>query len=391
MIALLAVLAAASFQETPPPKPEKLKPVKKNTEWTSSWSARLDLVYNTNVWQLEGDDQDRLLDDLPGDQISGRFDDMESVEDWSATPSIKFAAKGPSPLGGKLDASVDLEWEQYFTNPARSHFTMKAGANQSIGKDGRIGLDLEFLPDYFQKDYLVDATDLTGSNSSSERIYKDAHYREFEMTLSYRHELTKSAEFSVDGVAALGLRNRDHGSPFAGRDELGTSIELGLRANAWKRVKGKLSWKFEGISTPTKSEILLLDEPLFGVDLNGDGDSTDMNARTLQSVDRSLRESSLTFGVDVDISSIVTAGLEWTRTWKDYSSSEPFDVSHRDRSDVQDKLELSVRAKFNAEWEARLGIERTFQETDRPADPGAAGETTDYQRTMVMFTAIFKW
>ncbi len=390
---LLAALLATCLQDEPDPKPKPEKPAKKEkaADWQLSWAARIDLDYNSNIWLLDGDDGDRLLDDLSADQISGRFDGMESIEDWIVNPSIRFAAKGPSPFGRKLDVHAELEVQQYAVNGERSYLRARLGADQSVGKDGKLELDLSLIPDYFHKNYLVDATDFTGSNSASERIYDSAHYLEFELGLKYRHTLVQGGEVELDGVVSIGLRARQHDSTFAGRNEFGLPLELGVRAKAWKRVKAKLAFQFEPIDSPVKGEVLLLDEPAFAADLNGDGDMTDTNARTVQSVDRSRRETSLVFGVEVDVIETVAVALALTRTWKDWSSGEAFDVSHRDRSDVQDKIEFVVKVQFSKQWEGRIGVERTVQGTDRPADPGASGETSDYQRNVFTFAAIFRW
>jgi hypothetical protein len=117
-------------------------PAKKGgEEWAASWSLGLDVAYNSNVWLLDGDDQDRLLADQPGDQISGRFDDMERIEDGIITPSLRVAAKGPSPFGRKLEAYAELEWRQYAVNSARSHLRARAGTDQRVGPDGRLAMD----------------------------------------------------------------------------------------------------------------------------------------------------------------------------------------------------------------------------------------------------------
>ncbi len=387
MIACLVALAIALQEEPEPVKPAKPKPVKKAAdEWTASPAVRLDVAYNSNIWQLDGEDQDRLLADQPGDQISGRYDDLESIEDWIFTPSVRLGAKGPSPFGGKLEAYAELEWQQYAVNTARSHLRARLGAEQKVGANGRLGLDVEFIPDYFHENRLSDATDFTGSVSSSERVYKAAHYRQIEASLSYRHTLVESDDFSLDGVAAVGLRLRN--STFDSRDEFAPPVEIGLRARSWKRVKWKLAFQLEQIDSPGEREVLLRDEPFFGTDLNGDGDLIDVDARAFETVDRSRRETSVIAGVEVEVIEAVSIGLEWKRTRKDWSSGELYDTSHRDRTDTHDEIELTAKVRLSREWEVRFQYEYTLQESNRDADP--SGESHDYKRNIFVLSVIFR-
>ncbi len=389
---IFLIAALFGFLQEDPIEPPKLeKPAKKKGEWKSTWAARVDLEYDTNIWRLDGDDQDRLLDDLAGDQISGRFDGMESIEDWIITPSIRFATKGPSPFGRKLEAHAKLEWNQYAVNPDRSHLRAAIGAEQNVGKDGRLDLDLELIPQYFQKNYLADATDFTGSVAASERVYEAGDYRQFAISLRYRHRFVEETDAEFDGLVSLGVRDRAYSSPFRERNEIGVPFEFGVRAGGWQRVKAALALRFEPIASPGDDAVVLLDEPFFGVDLNGDGDNTDMNARSVQEVDRSRLETSFVFGVEVQVTETFTAGFAWTRTWKEWDSDGAFDVDHRDRSDVQDVIELQVRVQVTPDWEGRVTYEHTMQSTDRPGDPGSSGEVSDYKRDTFTISAIFRW
>lgn len=386
---LVAFASPAWAQETDPAPREK--PATKSGEWKTSWLARMDLEYDSNIWRLDGDDEERLLDDPPADRISGRFDDMESVEDWISIPSIRFAAKGPGPFGRKLELWAEAELHAYAVNPARSHVRFQVGAEHPVGDLGRLELEATLLPRYFRKNYLADATDLTGSVSASERIYEPGEYLEFELALAYRLRLVEGERFSLDGLATLGLRARDFASPFGERDERAWPLEIGLRAGAWKRVKATLAFRYEPIDSPSQGAVVLLDEPAFTADLNGDGDATDMNARSVQTIDRSRRESGLVLGVEVELAEAVWAVCEWTRTWKDWSSNGTYDLDYRGRSDIQDRIELGVRVQFSKSWEGRLGYEHTVQDTDRPADPATTGETSDYDRDVFTVSALFRW
>ncbi len=390
--AVLVVATQASAQESQrKPKPKKLEPVKRPTDWESSWRAALELGFNTNVFLLDRNARQRLEDDLPSDQISDRFDGMESVEDLTLTPSIGVTLKGPSPLGRTAELTVELEYEQYFQSTDRSHLRGRAGASQGLWKDGRLSLDLDFTPSYFNKNYLADATDFTGDVSSSERRYEAGTYREWELAAKYRHQLVEQETLTLDAIGGAALRGRDYNSPFSGRDELGTMVWGELKAGGWKRVKCSLEFGMEFIDSPTRDEVVLLDETFYGLDLNGDGDAVDVKARSVQAVSRSRTATFAGLSVSVELSPQFTLRLGWKRTWKDYDSNEPFDESHRDRKDVNDEIAASLKIDIDKGWNAAIGYELTVQDTDRPSDPDATGETVDYRRGIFTVSLNYKW
>jgi hypothetical protein len=61
-------------------------------DWETQWRLRAELAYDSNVWLLEDDQQDRLEDERPGDAVSGRFDRMEAVDDFILTPGVRLHA-----------------------------------------------------------------------------------------------------------------------------------------------------------------------------------------------------------------------------------------------------------------------------------------------------------
>lgn len=364
------------------------------TDWTTEWRARTELKYNSNVFLLSGTQEDRMNANVAGDQVSGRFDDMESVDDLILTPDLRFEAKGPSPLGGRWDLRAGVEYALYLENTRRSHLLAGLGVGQKIGPAGRLELSFGFLPQYFNKNYLADATDLTGDVAADERRYREGVYREWEVEVEYRHAFwNRSAPqpFGMDGILAAGFRDRTYDSPFGGRDEEAPYFKLGLEFEHGKGVAWGLLYRLEDVDSPTRREVLLLDEFAFGTPLNGDGLVDENDARTVQSVDRSRREQSVSLFVSVDLSPTAALRVGYTRLLKSFDSGEPFDVSHRDREDARDEIEAVLKFDMAKGWYGRAGLEWREQETDRPTDPGSSGETTDYKRWVFFFSAVYRF
>lgn len=385
---LVALLAAAVSQAKPPAQPGT---------WESGWRVKGTLEYNTNVWLLDGDHRDRLKNDLPADQASGRYDDMESVEDVLFIPEGRFELKGPSPLGRRLDAWADLKIPVYFLNPRRTHFDLGLGVGQSVGPDGHVGLSFGILPEYFNRNYLADAVDTSGDGdiSSAERIYDEGVYREFDVRLEYRHVLVdRNAQqpLGLEGAVTAGYRMRTYDSPFQGRDQSALSARIVLDASYAFRngaakgnaavLKGGVFYLYEASDSPTEQEVVLLDETFFGVDFSGDLDTADNNARSVQAVDRSTTAHRFGISLGAALGPDVDLGVEYSRLLKDYDSGNRLDVSHSGRDDTRDDFGLFAKFGLSKGWDLKLGYEWRRQFTNRPGDPDSAGETTDYKRNI---------
>ncbi len=392
----LAGVPHPQVRENQGPPPARPQAAPRASEWKTDWRIRGDLRYNSNVWLLDSNGQDRLDANSSSDQASGRFQDMEAVDDVILAPDARFHAAGPSPLGRRLSFWADLDYPFYFQSSRRSHLEASVGAGHYAGPDGHLALSLNFIPQYFERNYLADAVDLDGNDSisSNERRYEHGDYGEWDLALEYRHRIadrTKSRPFGLDGLLTVGFREQSYDSPFRGHDASIPWVQLALRFEYGTGVKWGLRFKHEDISSPTEREVLILDEPDFGVDFNGNGTSTDQNARAFVSVDRTRveREIGLTFGVDLSPSTEID--FFYTRTLRDYASDEPYDVGHRDREDTRDDFGVSLRYHPSAPLEWRLGFQWRDHDTDRPANPDITGDTFDYRRLILLSAVTYRW
>lgn len=382
------------------------KPASPPAKWETEWRVKGTLEYNSNVFLLDGDHQDRLENDLPADQASGRYDDMESVEDFILTPELRFEVKGPSPLGRRLDAWLGLQAPVYFLNPRRTHFDIGVGVGQSIGRDGHLGFSAGMLPQYFNKNYLADGVDASGNGSisSDERIYEAGVYQEFEVQLEYRHRIVdRSAQqpLGLEGEVAAGYRMRTYDSPFDGRDETAPFVRVGLDVSyAFRRgaakgsgwvLKGGVFYKYEAVDSPTEQEVVLLNEAFYGVDFSGDGDTTDSNARSVQAVDRTRTEHRFGVLLGASIGSSIDLGVEYSRLLKEFDSSNPLDVAHSGRNDTRDDFGLFLKYSFRKGVDVKVGYDWRRQITDRPDDPDSVSESTDYKRNIFYLSFSYRF
>jgi hypothetical protein len=372
-------------------------------KWSFDGRLEGEVRYDSNIWLLNDSQESRLEDDLASDQASGRFDDMETVDDFILRPEVRAGLKGPSPLGRKVDLWAGLAWEQYLQNSARSHLEAGLGLGQSVGSRGRLEVRFGFVPGYFKKNYLADGVDANGNGniSSSERVYEPGDYREWEATIGYRHDLVERGPqdaFGMDARVLLGFRDRSFDSPFSVRDEEALWIRLGLgfehllrgaAKSKGTRVRWGVYYEYKTVDDPADPEVVLLDEAAFGVDFSGDGDSTDPNARVVTPVDRSRVEHAVGLGVEVEVTSSLDAGIAYEHVIKDFSSDEALDVSHTDREDTRDEVTLYVRADLGKSWDGRLSYGWREQETDRPDSPST--DTTDYTRHVFALSVIYRW
>ncbi len=91
---------------------------------------------------------------------------------------------------------------------------------------------------------------------------------------------------------------RTYRAPFLARNRDVPYGDVGLEVEG-KRWEIAFSGRLATVGTPRLNEVLLLDEPGFGIDFNADGDTSDLNVRSVQLVDRT--RTALRFEVDAEL------------------------------------------------------------------------------------------
>ncbi len=359
-------------------------------------AARLgaEVRFDDNPFLLTPTQKDRLRTLSAADVLSGRFRDMTSATDAIPVAGAEVALEGPGLLGRALEVSARAVYEANAQNARRRHAELTFDIAQSLPKTGRLRLRVDWRPSYFPRNYLSDATDLSGDGniSADERVYRAATSREVDLSLNYRHRLMKSREsrpVGVTGELALSYFARSHDASFVGRDRRGPGVGAGVAVELGPRWTVGLDYAYQSLGADTVREVLILDETAFGVDFNGVNGASDADARAFELVDRSLTDQNLRASVETALSGAVTLQVAYVRRTRAFGSTQPYDVSDRGRHDTRNELEVDFAVRFAHDLRLTLAGTAAQQKTNRAGDPGSTGEVVDYSRRVV--TARFEY
>lgn len=396
VLLLLGLKASAHVQEAdaPPPIPNKGKGGSGDWKFGAELSAQVG--YTDNLFLLKDSTKDRLEAGDPADAVSGRFRDMNSVADILLAAELSIHVRGPGVGGKRMELAAAFRNLAHFENPACDYVEWSAIARQSLGGGaGRLGIRVEWIPRRFVKNYLADATDPVGTVSDDERVYRRGEYEQLDIGLEYRIPFVETSKsdggLGLEGSAELRLRERTYDAPFSGRDRDAWALGLGVAARLGGKSELSCTVTFEDSRSPTANEVMILDESDYGVDFNADGDATDPDVRTVQAVNRSFEEVAVRLALKLPAGEVSEIRI-WTEQWRtEYSSNHPFDEDHRGRKDARMAYGSSIRFKLGKGVETRLTAEYARQDTSRPADPGATGEVSDYDRFAVGLAIEYRW
>ena len=377
-LALLGWTASAAAQDsTPAPRQPR--------GWRVSASFRLGAEYDDNVFLLDAGRKDAVASPTAAEVASGRYADMDDAADLVTTLGAALELKRPGLSGRTLTITPAAAYELYARNSARSNVVLGLSFEQDLPRSSRIRLLGRVSPEHFTKNYLADAVDgdLNGSISDAERRYDAGEYREAEASLDYRFRVAKSTRdhrFGASLQLGAGYYDRAYAEPFGGRDLAGPTAEARALLTLSRRVSADVTYGFASLSGDPADQVVLLDEADFGEDFNGNGNSIDPDVRVVTLVDRSRTEHSLGGEVRFEVSRRVDLDVGYEHRWRSYSSDEPLDVTHLDRRDSRDRFGAELGMRLSPRMKLRLGGEAASQDTNRPGDPGAADDTSDYTR-----------
>ena len=376
VLVLLTHLSA--FAGDSPAKPAARK------SWTAAVKVEGKGRYDTNVFLLSDHQKTKLKTAGPAEQISGRFNNMNSASDYIFAPSVKLVTEGPAIAGRTLGLQAGVNYDMYFLNPKRRHFNFDFAAEQATSRNGRVRVKFDYTPNYFYKNYLADATNFTSSVTASERVYQPDVYNEGDLTLDYRYRIAGGRTVVTARGGYLRQRNR---APFLGHDRNaphgGGEIDFGL--TKWWRIDG--SYDYAAVSSPRVQEVMILNEPDFGVDFNNDGDASQNSIRTVQFVNRSHHQQLFHVKTRLGLTERSSFEFGYERRLRNFLSKEPFDVLHNGRSDARDSFTVAFSSHLGQSLLLTTGYSYIFQKSNLPNDPGVTGEINDYKRN-VGFVAL---
>ena len=346
--------------------------------------------YDDNVFKLSDEQKSTLQNAGAAEALSGRFNDMEAKYDFVITPTLEIETVGPGMGGRKMALEAKVGFNVYTRNTARRHVEVDLSLAQSTSRNGRARVRFGFVPNYFQKNYLFDAVDGDGDGSISdaERVYRRGEYNTWDVSGDYRHRVLRGENTDVFIWGGVGFLTRTYGASFPARNRDVPYGDVGLRVER-KRWEIDLSGGLAAVNTPRLNEVLLLDEPDFGIDFNGDGDTSDLNVRSVQLVDRT--RTALRFEVDAEfeLAKSTDLNLTYRRRQRKFLSTEMFDVAHLGRTDYRDVVNVALSFRLVAGLNMGIGYYYAAQDTNRIGDPGSVGETTDYRRNRA--SVVFRY
>lgn len=353
--------------------------------WSVEARAEPRFRYDDNPFLLSAGQKPRLEAPAAGDAQSGRYTDMESTSDLVPSLGLELGLEGSGIAGRALALGAGATYEANLQNGRRRHVELGFSAEQALGHGSRLRLALDWRPSYYHKNYLTDAVDAdaNGDIAAGERRYRAGTSGEVDATLGYRHRLLRSTRERQVGVNAeleAGWFGRSYDAPFAGRSRSGPGGQVGFQVELARRLVVSADYAYQKLDADVTREVMILDETGFGQDFNGNGNTTDLDARAFELVDRSRSEQEIGVGVRGELTDAVTAELSYGRRMRSFSSSQPFDVSNRDRHDTLNELEVALRVRLARSLRLDLGARRAAQNTNRVGDPGSTGEVADYTR-----------
>ncbi len=332
--------------------------------WKWKAEAGMGFSYDTNVFKLSSTQSDRFDQNRSSDQKSGRFKDMDSIDDFIFSPRIKASFRRPGLGGRAFSLKPSITYNKYVQDQEKSFFEFGLGARQAVDAHSSVGVDFGYAPNIFKKDYLSDAVDKEPRGdpahgiSGSEKVFTAAHYDKTDVTLYLTRRLWKGAgndkaPLSPDAVSAkvyVGYENRNFDDPFTNRSEDSVLAGLDLGLDLHRHTTLTLSYLFKNISTPVKPEVLVRNELDFGIDFDNDFVLENLNVATLQNVDRSRKQNTVGARITTRLQKGWTGHIKYEARFTSYKSQEPFDVTRIDRNDTRQKFGAGVKGEIAPKW-----------------------------------------
>ena len=317
---------------------------------------------------------------------SGRYTSIADASDYITSMRGGLNAEGPGLLGRKLTLSADGRYEYYQKSAKRRNMLYDLRVAQALGRGSHIAARAEVQPKYFFRNYLADATDVSGDGTiqTAERLYAAGTYSDQEFTGEFRQRLVKSTDdhpFGAQLTIEAGHKTRTYQQPFQTRGYRGpfAGVSGALDLTASVGLEGE--YRRSSLRATPGSTVLLLNEPDFNRDFNANGTTTDLRVRSVQTVDFSRIEQDMAARFRVRPTEAVETTLSYGLRLRNYESKQPYDVYNNTRNDRRDRLGLDVAYQFSPRMSVHLGGSGEIQKLTNTLRPTATiDDATDYTR-----------
>lgn len=345
-------------------------------EVQSSAAAR----YDHNVFLLSPNQRGDLASPSAAATVSGRYVGMESASDLLGIGSIGIQLTGAGVAGRSFEITPEISYELASRNELRREAAGALTIAQSLGSGRRARLIAASTPNHFSRNYLSDAVDAdaNGSISPAERIYTRGQYGEYSIGGDFRFPLLAKSKKGAVLSAGAGYYARSYDAPFTVRDLSGPTAMLALALGQKSPLGLELTYELAALSATPGRQVVLLDEPSYNVDFNGNGTTSDLSARALVDIDRSRVEHQIGGALAFDAGRRVSASVGYDYRLRSFRSKLPYDEDDAGRRDARNAIRTSVRTKLAKGVSMSAGARLLTQSTNRPLG-SALGEEADYR------------
>ena len=349
--------------------------------------ARFDLLmdYDGNVFLLPSSKKNNVATPSAPDVVSGRYADMDAFADMITTGRAAIGLRGNGFNGRNLTLTPTVTYEFYALNAERRNVSLDVSLVQALRRDGRFRLRAGYVPAYFARNYFADATDanVDGTITPEERVYARGDYSEFGTQADYRLRLAKSTRakpFGAFVIFGAGYASRRHDAPFGARDFNGPTGTFRLVVAPRRGLEFETSYDVAVLTSAVTPQVVLLDERVYGEDLNGNGNATDLSARTVRSVDRSRSAHTVGQAMRFEAGKRTDVELMVEYRFRRFTSDEPYDAANNGRRDQRLQVGVDLERRLRKGVRLLAGVRYGSQQLNRRTDLGAEGAVDDYTK-----------
>ena len=317
---------------------------------------------------------------------SGRYTSIAGSNDFITSLRGGLNAEGPALLGHKLTLGADARYEYYQKNAKRRNVLYDLRAIQSLGHGTHIAARAEILPSYFFRNFLANAVDLNANGviEPNERVYAAGTYSDKEFSGELRQRLVKSTDnhpFGAELILKGGHETRDYQQPFETRGHRGPFAGVSGVLDLSSSVALEGEYRRASLKSTPGTSVVLLNEPDFNRDFNGNGTVTDLRVRSVQMVDFSRIEQDMAAHFRIRSSDAVETTLSYARRLRNYQSQQPYDIYNNTRHDKRDRFGLDIAYHFSPRRSVHFGANGEIQKLTNTLRPTATlDDATNYTR-----------
>jgi len=307
---------------------------------------------------------------------SGRYTNMAGTSDNSTSMRGGLNAEGPGILGRKLTLGADTRYEYYQRNARRRNMFYDLKVAQALGHGSHLGVRAELQPKYFFRNYLADAVDLNGDGTiqSAERVYAAATYSDQEFTGEFRQRLVKSTDdhpFGAQLTVEAGHKTRTYQQPFQTRGYGGPFAGVIAALDLTSSAGLEAEYRRSALRAAPGTSVLILNEPDFNQDFNGNGTTSDLGVRSVQMLDVSRIQQDMAARFRARPTDAVETTLSYGLRLRNFESKQPYDVYNNTRHDRRDRLGIDMAYRFSPQMFVHFGARGEIQKLTKTLRPTA--------------------